>query len=217
MPLPVITDHFYVQAIFSRSNEDDVVNTFCFQNHRDVVGESAVDIQLLESMRDLLDGFYGNAKEVGTLGEYYASDCFGLRYVVYDLGQPNAGAGEVASATWQAEGDDSTNDMPPDAAVCITWRTPLRGRSFRGRTYLGPLRSNAQDGDGRVSTDFANQIALRAPDLIGDSLTRDWELCVLSRELGVATGVNRGDIDREFDTQRRRGFRNAPRTTFVAP
>lgn len=217
MPLPVITDHFYVQAIFNRTNEDQVVNTFCFRNHRDVVGEGATDQALLESMRDLLDGFYGDAAETGTIGFYMTSRLFGLRYVIYDLGQPDAGSGEIDSATWNQGEGSLTNDLPPDCCVVITWRTANRGRSYRGRTYLGPLRSNAMDTDGRIDTDVANQIALRAPDLIGDPLTRDWELCVLSRELGAATPVNRGDVDLEFDTQRSRGHRTAPRVSFGPP
>jgi hypothetical protein len=33
--------------------------------------------------------------------------------------------------------------MPPQLATCVSWRTALAGRRYRGRTYVGPLGSNA--------------------------------------------------------------------------
>lgn len=217
MPLPEIPDHFYVQAIFSRSNGDDVVNTFCFRNHRDVVGESHTDPALLESLRDVLDSFYGTTGTTAAgVGRYLQMQLFGLRYVVYDLGQPLAGGAEIASATF-SNSPGSTNNLPADVALVITWRTMLRGRSYRGRTYLGPLVEAAMDSSGNPASAFITRISEVAPLLIGADGTRDWQISVLSRTVPTATPVVRADVDHEFDTQRRRGASGAARTLIPAP
>lgn len=218
MPLPTVPDHMYVQAIFSRDDGDECVNTFCFRNHRDIPGESFQDAALRESMRDLLDSFYGTgASEATTVGGNLSGAVHSLRYVIYDLGQPLGGAVEIDSATFRTAPGSATGRAPADVAIAITWRTGLRGRSYRGRTYLGPLGSSTIDSGGRLNAAQRDRIVGAAPKLIGDPATRDWQICVLSRVQSVATPVTSADIDHEFDTQRRRGHPGAPRTLIPAP
>lgn len=217
MALPQITDHFYVQAVFERSTEDQVVNTFCFRNHRDIPGESFDSPALVESMRDLLDSFYGNGQPApDNVGGILSPTMHSLRYLMYDLGQPNAGGVEIASGTFRtsATGGDQS---PPDVALVITWRTALRGQSYRGRTYLGPFNLSVMAANGGPRAADVDAIAAAAPKLIGAAATRDWQICVLSRLLGVATPVTSADVDLEFDTQRRRGKRGAGRVLIAAP
>lgn len=217
MALPQIADHFYVQAVFDRSTEDQVVNTFCFRNHRDIPGEAHDDPALIESMRDMLDSFYGTgASQADTIGGNLSPVMHSLRYLIYDLGQPNAGGVEVASDTFRTSAT-AGDQAPPDIALVVTWRTALRGRSYRGRTYIGPFTKSVLGNDGGPNAAQLDRVVQAVPKLIGDSVTRDWQICVLSRELGVATPVTSADVDLEFDTQRRRGKRAPGRVLISAP
>lgn len=40
-------------------------------------------------------------------------------------------------------GSGGSSMDPPQIAAVVTWRTPFAGRSYRGRTYLGPLHGNS--------------------------------------------------------------------------
>lgn len=209
MPLPTIPDHYYVAANFQRSDGDAVVNTFCFRN----MSTEQSPAEFAATLRDLLDTFYGTGSTLlNTVGQYLAPTLFGLSYVIYDLGSPDAGGFELPSLTFRDSADSAASMLPPDCAVTISWSTALRGRSFRGRTYLGPLKSTTNSADGTVNAQSRDQIAAAAQLLIGDLLTRSAVICVLSRTRGVATEVTGGYIDNEFDTQRRRGFRSTVRT-----
>lgn len=209
MPLPVITDHFFVQATFQRADGDAVVNTFCFRNENTGIDVDAV----ADNLRSLLDSFYGN-RGVGlnTVGEYMSPTLYGLNYVIYDLGSPDAGGLERSSVTWPDTPGTVANLMPPDCAVTISWQTARRGRSYRGRTYLGPLVTGLLDDSGTVNAAARDEIASAAYRLIGNQVTRDATICVMSRTLGVATPVLGGYVDSEFDTQRRRGYQGTTRS-----
>jgi hypothetical protein len=43
-------------------------------------------------------------------------------------------------------GSSGATSDPPQIAMVVTWRTAFAGRSFRGRTYLGPLHSASTAG-----------------------------------------------------------------------
>jgi len=214
MPLPVVPDHRYVAATFQRAGADPVVNTFCFRDERSgPVLEDSADL-----IRDLLDSFYGSrSTQTSTIGDLLAPTLFDLRYVIYDLGQPNSGGLERASATWPTSAGSATSMLPPDCAITCSWSTALRGRSFRGRTYLGPLSQTTLSTDGTINASARTRVANAAALLIGDPLTRTHSLHILSRTKGITTPVTGGYVDNEYDTQRRRGYTAVTRTPVVAP
>lgn len=213
MPLPVVTDHYLVSAQFLRVGGDPVMNTFCFRNDDEGAGRAAV----ADHLRDLLDTFYGDGMAGSdTAGAVLANTLHSLTYVIYDLGDPDAGALERSSLTYRTEGSTASAQAPPDLAMVISWRTDQRGQSFRGRTFIGPLEGSVVGDDGRPITVALEALAGAAPLLIGNPLTRVATLCVLSRTRGIATPVTGGYVDNAFDTQRRRDGGPTARVSFGA-
>jgi hypothetical protein len=59
-----------------------------------------------------------------------------------------------------AKGTGSTSaDLPWEVAMCLSLNTNVRGRSFRGRSYLGPLSNGVMDPNGLFRAQIANGIA----------------------------------------------------------
>lgn len=213
MALPVLMGHHYVQAVRQRDDDDPVVNTFCIRD--EVSGRNGVlDAEALEQVRDFFDMFYGDRSHTANdAGGVLNGRHHDLRYIVYPLREANLPAQEIASATFPTTpGSPTGSDMPPDVALVVTWRTEMRGKSYRGRTYLGPLRNI--NANGRPTQAALDQVSAGAGRLFpgGAQAPRNFRLAVMSRTLNIATPVISADVDNEFDTQRRRGFRSRQRT-----
>jgi hypothetical protein len=108
-------------------------------------------------------------------------------------------------------GGNSGAAAAANAALCISWRSTLTGRSNRGRTYLGGLPNsalaNAQNFDSGVASGFVDI----AQDLIDALAAADKKLAVLSRVLngvvrvvGVLIEIVSIVVDTKVDSQRRR-------------
>lgn len=100
--------------------------------------------------------------------------------------------------------------LPGGVAMCWTWRTALRGRSFRGRSYISMLPFSGLQA-GRFTTTYAAFMQSAAEALITDIDAQGWELVVVSRQAngvpriaGVTTPVTTVSIDLDPDSQRRR-------------
>jgi hypothetical protein len=52
----------------------------------------------------------------------------------------------VAATPLTQSGTTAGEALPANAALVTTWRTALAGRSFRGRTYLGPSQETMNNG-----------------------------------------------------------------------
>lgn len=69
-------------------------------------------------------------------------------------------------ATAQTATDTGTGAIQPlQLAAVVSWRTALAGRSFRGRTYLGPLKATAMS-TGTLAGTFVNAVNTAAGVLI---------------------------------------------------
>lgn len=106
-------------------------------------------------------------------------------------------------------GQNLAGGLPLDTSLCISWRTALAGRSYRGRTYLPPFHMNANDDSGGTvphpTSAYIDGLAIQAAKLIDDLVAANAVLCVYSRKLEAATTITGGYIDSSWDTQRRRG------------
>lgn len=59
----------------------------------------------------------------------------------------NPGTSAGAFFTFPAEGGNTTDDaMPPNDALCVTWRDGLKGKQHRGRSYLTGFAEDSQSG-----------------------------------------------------------------------
>lgn len=89
-------------------------------------------------------------------------------------------------------------------AEVVSWRTPFAGKSFRGRTYLGPIAVSALTG-GILSTPVTTAVQNAANALIAASnAAANWSLVVRSTKLNVSTVVTSGVANSKVETQRRR-------------
>lgn len=55
-------------------------------------------------------------------------------------------------ANWSQPGSAAGGVLPPQTCIVVGWRTPSGGRSGRGRTFLGPLTTNAVEANGTIET-----------------------------------------------------------------
>lgn len=62
-----------------------------------------------------------------------------------------------------------TSAAPPGLAVTFSWKTSIRARRGRGRTFLGPLSQSVFDSSGRTFSTFHNAAGVAAQELIDQS------------------------------------------------
>lgn len=72
---------------------------------------------------------------------------------------------------------------PPHLAICVSWKTSIRARRGRGRTFLGPLVTAAMQSDGTVTDALLTTLSTAATSLVNASLTdNDWAVGVWGLE-----------------------------------
>jgi hypothetical protein len=111
-------------------------------------------------------------------------------------------------------GTDSAQSLPFQTAAVTTWRTALRGRSFRGRTYLGGFTEAFSDGRNPSST-LLTAINEWRDDMLEINDTMGGGIGVISRRhnkgvrlIGVVNQITSGDVATFWATQRRRAGRD---------
>lgn len=99
----------------------------------------------------------------------------------------------IVSSGWSPIPFDDVFGLPNQCTPVISWRTGLEGRSYRGRTYWGPMRldhceNNFVVGDGQTAVfDFANEMMLRCT---GASFPSNPHFSIVSRvHDGAPSGV----------------------------
>lgn len=97
-----------------------------------------------------------------------------------------------------------------NTALVASWRTDLRGRSFRGRFYTPGIPTAVRFDDGTITTAFAGQLATAFGILISPGLTGG-VLSVVShfannaaRGQGLVTPVTAVIVETLLDSMRRR-------------
>jgi len=112
----------------------------------------------------------------------------------------------VPATTVSVDCNGSNTAQPNNSAAIVTWRTGLAGRSYRGRTYLGPFANGTTDGNG-TNLPSANQDAIQAAadDLVTASATSaQYSLVVWSEKLQSGTVVTAGQCRDYLASQRGR-------------
>lgn len=129
---------------------------------------------------------------------------------VINLTQQNA-PGVIRTTGLPLAGTSSSAAMPNNVTVAISWKTSLRGRSFRGRTYhIGLTESNCENN--YLTTAFAASLQTAYEDLLAiNTDVGPAVLVVASRQYngvvrtnGVATIVESCVVDRGLDSMRKR-------------
>lgn len=142
----------------------------------------------------------------------HAIGCFLREMYVTDLSSQSGFSASVAPGT-AVQGTASGEALPPQSALCITFRTAKRGRSYRGRWYTCAMTENQQAG-GRVTAGYITAINT-AMTALGSLLTTNaLEQVIVSRRqnkvdlpFGIVTPVTSRVIrDDIVDTMRRRAI-----------
>lgn len=72
---------------------------------------------------------------------------------------------------------------PPHLAICISWKTSIRARRGRGRTFVGPLVLGSLQTDGSVVDATLTTLTTAGNTLVSESLTdNDWAFGVWGLE-----------------------------------
>jgi hypothetical protein len=95
------------------------------------------------------------------------------------------------------------NDLPGSVALVASWRTALSGRSYRGRTYLGPLAESDVSGD-TAAASLTSAVAAFIATIIGYHPLGALLFSVASRHLHGINQIFAGIVDAIVDSQRRR-------------
>lgn len=83
---------------------------------------------------------------------------------------------------------DDDDAMPPNDALCVTWRSLFKGPSGRGRVYLTGFSEGAANGgfwEAGTQT-YANDLAATILDSHGEDGTSSFRFVVLHRQTGGA-------------------------------
>jgi len=147
-----------------------------------------------------------------TLLSTYLSEDISLRELnVTDLSSASGYSVSQAAPTPNPKGQLLASGLPGNVAICVSFRTPNRGRSFRGRNYVAGLAET--DVTGNTLTPLKVAGILGSYQGIPSSIVSSaWDWVVVSRfaggvprTTGIATDVTSVVIVDDFvDSQRRR-------------
>lgn len=130
---------------------------------------------------------------------------------------------EFTSTNLPATGATAGPTLTNETALCISWRTGISGRSFRGRSYLPGVSTVHTDGDdtNRLTSAVAANAKDAADQFIASLGAAGFQLCVASyfsgvdvdgnpipRAVGIYTPVTGAVVNPRLDSQRRRMPRN---------
>lgn len=117
----------------------------------------------------------------------------------------------VAATAGNHGGVTTSTPAPLQVACVITLYTENRGRSGRGRVYVGGLPNNACTGATQISATFSSNLsdAFDYWTAALEALTHDWVVVShyhngAARSEGLAQVVTDWNVNRRYDTQRRR-------------
>jgi len=109
-----------------------------------------------------------------------------------------------------AVGDNAQDSVPNNVALCVSWLTGLRGRSFRGRTYIPGISDQSFTGSDVGSSNAAAYAGV-FDDLLADLFVAGMDLVVASyftggapRAAALVTPIIEVAVNRIADSQRRR-------------
>jgi len=204
---PIVPNTWEVRCHFSRTDGEEMVNTFYVDDGGGSLGPSdATDIVAV------VEGAWTD-----DLIPYMSNSVSLDKITVTDLTTLSGPQFITASALVGALSD---NPIPNQVAGVVTWRTDTRGRSFRGRTYLGGF-TEAHSVGGAPDGTLRSAMADWASDLNGGFAGLPHTQTVVSRYhqavagvpptiprvTNLSTAITAWSVDLAWKTQRRRALK----------
>lgn len=189
----------YRLSVVGSALDQTIVNTFHFlQTGTPGGGRSPAD--------DIL--FRWTAGPTGSPNQTYAamlpSSYLGRELVVLNTADPLDNASIQNAITG---GRGGGQHLPPQCCGLLSLETQGRGRSYRGRTFIGPVLEQEQDG-GTITTSYSNVMQAFVTAVSNSYNSTPWAWVVYSRKLGTSQPVTRVHIRIFIATQRRRSRYN---------
>lgn len=140
-----------------------------------------------------------------------ANDHFSNKIELADLTYSQVDPLPAPISTVEPVGVDGAVDqaiMTPQDSIVFSWRTPLAGKSYRGRSYMPPPDRSRVGNDGLIDAtslgQFADDAVLLVDAVNGAGLGNVWTFGVWSRKLEVFTPVTSVKVGNRVDTMRSR-------------
>jgi len=189
---PIIIANSALVTVEGRYDNQQIVNVFCYR--KPAGGVTNGDI-------DTLGVWWGNN------GWPALQQVMSQRYSLYLIKAKNVsvanGYERDIAPTGTQVGIRGGDPLPGQNSICLSWRTPLGGRSNRGRSFIGPVT------EGDVTTNYFNTpfmtvVATWGTYMITQRPGGIWYFSVGSRLHGYSTQVTAAAIDTIVDSTDRR-------------
>lgn len=189
----------YRLSVVGSALDQTIVNTFHFLQTGSPSGGRTPAQEIL---------FRWTAGPTGTPNQQYAlmlpSSYLGRELVVINTADPLDNSSQQNAITG---GRGGGQHLPPQCCGLLSLETVGRGRSFRGRTYIGPVLEQDQDG-GTITTAYSNIMTAFAQSVSNSFNSTPFAWVVYSRKLHTSQAVTRVHIRLFIATQRRRSRYN---------
>lgn len=196
MPLPVITDTMRCSIEGTLPNGHQWAQVWHHRKSGAITFTAAIAI-----LDPLLFAFWNANLGAGFSMKSLQTTQMSMSQIRYT---PLDGTSATSVITHALAGTHASDPLPMQVALVATFRTAVRGRSHRGRTYFpGWCEDEQTSGQGPTAanvTSVKDQFAGYLTSLVGSGVS----LVVASYKLGTATDVANVTVDGRWDTQRRR-------------
>jgi hypothetical protein len=172
-----------------------VVNTYHFHPDSSMAWAGTNRVTHANILIGHLKTFYNALGVAGLAGGYD----IGTVVLEYETGQPPIYVGATAQSSTGAAG----GTVPYQCAAVATWRTVKAGKSYRGRTYFGPIISTAQNGQAWNSTNVG-QWNTALGTFLSNVASSSFDLCVASKATDSSESVITGAFTGAMRTMRSR-------------
>lgn len=200
MPSLVIPNTIQCRLVWNLDGAEHAVNVLHFRNDNNVVVDQALANQVATAINTASSALHAGVAYRQRIANNFTLQKVTLRNI-HAANQP-----EIENAVQPVfTGQDPGAILPVATALVVTLRTPLAGKSFRGRVFLPGFSAGSNTGLGTPSADVVTHavIFVNAIDTNVQAATT-LRLAVASRKLGVANYSTSRDADARWDTQRRR-------------
>jgi hypothetical protein len=189
MPLPTIPGIVRCAVRLSAPSVPDEVINVVHVNNVGTISIAALDAIFQPAWQSAFDGLINTH--------------FGWQDVTYTTLDGSAG---VPIAWHESQPTNATAQQAMNAAIVMSWRTTTAGRSFRGRSYLGPIGGGALEPNepDKIQLSSLAGITAQGDQLIADLDTGNIPLVVASYTLSSATPVDHAKCNPLVGTVRKR-------------
>lgn len=208
MPLPLITNVVRVAVSGQTSTGTAWANILHYRKTTGSIDAAAITALAAEIQKLYQTNASASARHLLT---YCKTTTFANQVTFTPL--DGTSASTVLSVNWP--GTQTDDQLPAETSLVVTWRTALRGRRNRGRTYLPPFTEVNNTATGVIVSTIPAALAEQAIDHIADLTAVNWQLVVASYGgpsgtppttwVPYATTVTTATVSQSWDSQRRRG------------